>query len=65
VACPDASRGWILIDLLEDGGLDLGCGDDHIPIIDCMKIFCTEGKKERLLDYSSVSDENVLSSELR
>jgi hypothetical protein len=58
VACPDASRGWILIDLLEDGGLDLGCGDDHIPIIDCMKIFCEgkkgDWKKERLLDCNSV-----------
>jgi len=29
---------------VEDGWL--GCGDDHIPIIDCMKIFCREGKKE-------------------
>jgi len=23
MACPDTSRGWILIDLLEDSGLDL------------------------------------------
>jgi hypothetical protein len=29
---------------LEEGGF--GCGDDHIPTIDCMKIFCREGKKE-------------------
>jgi len=39
---------------------DFGCGDDHVHIIDCMKIFCREGKKEEwkkdcLLDCSSVS----------
>ena len=45
--CPDTSPGWILIELLGRGWLGLGCGDDHIPIIDCMKIFCREGQKER------------------
>jgi hypothetical protein len=52
IASPNASRGWILIDLLEERGLT---GDDHIPIIDCMKICCGEGKKECFLDCSSVS----------
>jgi hypothetical protein len=47
IASPDASRGWILIDLLEDVGWNFGCGDDHIPIIDCMKISCGEGQKRK------------------
>jgi len=64
IACPNASQDWILIDLLEDGGLECSCGDDHIPTIDLYEGLLQRRKEDwkenAFWDYSSVSDISVL-----